>query len=194
MSPRRSTVTVTDGPKRTSASIVAGSAGAGWPCARAVAAIASIAVPLSSARRPTWFGTGVFIGDLSPRYSCDPAATASQLRSTPTRTSMESASPHRLGQTPGSPESASSVQRPIPHTGERSSPETRRSSPETRRVQHGVSPRVPAHRPRSARPRPQRRPHPPRRPPPRHRGPRETCLAPVDSNRRRPLQANRGPD
>src|SRR4030095_14914016 len=56
MSPRRSTVTVTDGPSGTSASVVACSAGGGCPCARAVAATASMAVPLISARRPTTLG------------------------------------------------------------------------------------------------------------------------------------------
>src|SRR5690349_18242432 len=56
ISPRRSTVTVTDGPSGTSPSVVACSAGGGCPCARAVAATASMAVPLISERRPNILG------------------------------------------------------------------------------------------------------------------------------------------
>src|SRR5262249_131916 len=67
-----STVTVTDGPSGTSASVVGGSAGGGWSCARAVAATASMAVPLISARRPTVLGDGFGMGDLNPR--CYPLA------------------------------------------------------------------------------------------------------------------------
>src|SRR5205814_8343819 len=78
MSPRRSTVTVNDGPSGTSASVVAGSDGGGWPCARAVAATASMAVPLMSARRPTTLGDVFCIRVLDALYSCDPAAVARQ--------------------------------------------------------------------------------------------------------------------
>src|SRR5437667_397642 len=52
MSPRRSTVTVTDEPSGASASVVTGSAGGAWPCPRAVAATANSAVPM-----PTGQGT-----------------------------------------------------------------------------------------------------------------------------------------
>src|SRR6266849_8882896 len=78
MSPRRSTVTVTDGPGGTSASVVTGSAGGGCPCARAVAAIANMAVPLMSARRPTAFGDVFCMDVLNARCSREAAAVARQ--------------------------------------------------------------------------------------------------------------------
>jgi hypothetical protein len=68
MSPRRSTVTVTDGPSGTSSSLVAASDGGGCPWARVVAERASMAVPLISARRPTVFEAvlcmGILEGDI----------------------------------------------------------------------------------------------------------------------------------
>src|SRR5471032_1112358 len=56
ISPRRSTVIVTDGPGGTSTTVVTGSAAGACPCARAVAATANMAVALISARRPTTLG------------------------------------------------------------------------------------------------------------------------------------------
>src|SRR5258708_5572366 len=67
MSPRRSTVIVTDEPSGTFVNVVTGSAGAVWFCARAVAATANIAVPLMSARRPTTFGDPFCIHILDAR-------------------------------------------------------------------------------------------------------------------------------
>ena len=86
MSPRRSTVIVTDGPSGASASVVTGSAGGVWPCARAVAATASIAVPLSSARRPTILGDVFCMGVLGcvsiiTNHGAQPLRHARTLRS-----------------------------------------------------------------------------------------------------------------
>ena len=54
ISPRRSTVTVAEELSGTSASVVAGSAGGVWLCARAAAATAVSAAPVIRARRPTF--------------------------------------------------------------------------------------------------------------------------------------------
>src|SRR5258708_40043134 len=62
MSPRRSAVIVTDEPSGISINFVSGGGAGAWPCARAVAASANMAVPLSSARRPTTFGDRLGMG------------------------------------------------------------------------------------------------------------------------------------